>query len=425
MTFSHGLFEKRSVLVMASLVVAMIVSTKECIAQQPWEEPSDPEMAINSPDTYAWKLFVALNWPARPKSCEPDTSKQLGDSAEGPVVWESWGSRLELYPRFFANPSDEPQAWEDICANRVSDKTLVASSQLQALAALADSSGNTSMFTSPGNDASSAADEEVRLNKHAFRFIRDNKLYRRATLNQLAEERQKRLAAGLPAPIDTFIQFPVMGKEVKAHWVRLDQRGQERLEQDKKRYHWATREKDGAVFGLVALHITTKDLPNWFWATWEHVDAEERLPVEWNQIPGNRVFASWIVRSVDRLACPEAPYDCNKIPTGLGLEGTKWENYRLRATQTNFVDSKGKATIVVNSKIESGFDQETSSCMSCHALATADRTSSSFPLGLTPGGNGSNGYALNFNGIEMLERFKTAGDDVIQMDFVWSLRNAN
>ena len=66
------------------------------------------------------------------------------------------------------------------------------------------------------------------------------------------------------------------------------------------------------TFGLTALHITTKDLPNWLWATFEHVDNPAR--------PGNE---KWELASRDSFACDRAPFDCNRAPQGLGLQGTK------------------------------------------------------------------------------------------------------
>ena len=64
-----------------------------------------------------------------------------------------------------------------------------------------------------------------------------------------------------------------------------------------------------------------------------------------------------------------AGLECELAPKGIGLEGTVWENYRLRGTQVDFVDSTGKPTLLANSHIESDF-QTTASCISCHARAT-------------------------------------------------------
>ena len=59
-------------------------------AEEPWQEPQDPRAAINTPDAYAWRLFVALNWPADIKQKKADPTKPFGDPAPGPVVWETW-----------------------------------------------------------------------------------------------------------------------------------------------------------------------------------------------------------------------------------------------------------------------------------------------------------------------------------------------
>jgi hypothetical protein len=192
---------------------------------------------------------------------------------------------------------------------------------------------------------STAADEEVRMNRQTLEFITSNRLY--------SLDEQTRLAAADVASID----FPPAAKEVKAHWIKLDDPA------DQARYHTGVG-SDGTVYGLVGWHVTTKDLPRWFWATFEHVDNETRWPAEHPSF-----FAGWSERPIDRFACENEAPDCAKIPAGIGLEGTKWENYRLKATQIDWVDSVGRPTVVVNSKIEGGFIQSNSSCISCHALA--------------------------------------------------------
>jgi hypothetical protein len=55
--------------------------------QNPYDEANDPSMALHKPDEYAWRLFVALNWPADLELCSADASKSLGDNR--PVVWQT------------------------------------------------------------------------------------------------------------------------------------------------------------------------------------------------------------------------------------------------------------------------------------------------------------------------------------------------
>jgi hypothetical protein len=48
-------------------------------------------------DNFAWRAFIALNWPARLDAERgiPDRGKSLGDP--GPRVWETFKSRYELF----------------------------------------------------------------------------------------------------------------------------------------------------------------------------------------------------------------------------------------------------------------------------------------------------------------------------------------
>src|ERR1700722_2493007 len=63
--------------------------------RQPWIEPHDADAALTHSDEYAWRLFVALNWPAQPSAHAPKTSTSL--AAEGPVVWETWIGAGDVY----------------------------------------------------------------------------------------------------------------------------------------------------------------------------------------------------------------------------------------------------------------------------------------------------------------------------------------
>jgi len=105
----------------------------------------------------------------------------------------------------------------------------------------------------------------------------------------------------------------------------------------------------------------SKVLPDWFWATFEHVD---------NPFRGSVHDEGWLLPSRDTTACPPPQEPaCNRAPAGFGLEGTRWENYRLRGTQVSFTDSYGRSVRLANSELETGF-QRSASCMTCHARAT-------------------------------------------------------
>ena len=137
------------------------------------------------------------------------------------------------------------------------------------------------------------------MNKGTYEFVRQNKLYN-------LDEQLKLFADGAKT-----IDFPVLAKEVKAQWREIDD-----TPEAKNRYHWA-KGTNGKIYGLTALHITTKDLPNWFWATFEHID--NKTPESEGGRPGN---IGWHLPSRDGSASStQAPHDCDKAPVGYGSRG--------------------------------------------------------------------------------------------------------
>jgi hypothetical protein len=271
------------------------------VRSAPWDEPQDTAAAFAKTDAYAWQLFVALNWPADIRAKTADPTKKLGDL--GPAVWETWRNvRTTADDTVFKRGGGDPGPWltnADVIARNFDAVDQLAVQQLirrQRLGPVL------------GFDAVSAANQanETRMNKTTYEFVREKTLYN-------VEGQEALVNSGVPT-----LDFPVNSKEIKAQWREVS-------EADKPRYHWTEFTEIGGgrkIYGLVALHITTKDLPNWLWATFEHID--NKIPEANGGRPGNE---GWLVKSRDRAACPTPPHDCEAVPTGFGLEGTKWQNY--------------------------------------------------------------------------------------------------
>lgn len=305
-------------------------------------ELQDTQMSLFEPDKYAWELFKYINRPANVWAQCPDTAKKLGDP--GPVVWETWrnilgGARRTTFPMDGSNPGD----WRKVSPTvdelqRISGNSFAPLLKTEAVAKPERNvPNNPNRKRSPNSTRGSKiiGGTEVRINREGYLHIRDNKLYDRRVLEALSKD-------GASASLD----LPPGTKEIKARWMQI-------TEEDKPRYHWTIfKDQQGneQIWGLTGLHITTKDLPNWFWTTFEHVDNK----------PG------WVNQSVDAYSCPEQPEGCDAVPAE--IKGTVWENYRLRGTQTNFVDVRGRTVVLANSQIEDGIEDR-SSCMSCHSEA--------------------------------------------------------
>ena len=278
--------------------------------------------AMNHPDKFAWQLFAEISKPID------------RDNPAGPVIWESWALARDV----FADPNQAP-SWPNAVQQR-SRKTMEALPLQQAILGGAfHASGDSQQGFRFDPAVASRLGNETRMNRESFDFIVKNDLY-------FVEGQEEFFNRNLK------VDFPTAAKEIKAQWRRLDDPEQYH------RYHTAVLDSNGEqeVWGLTSLHITTKDVPNWFWATFEHTD---------------NIGREAVVASVDRFGLADDGGPSKEL---LGLFeqhslGRKWQNYILRGTQVDFVDSTGRATLLANSQIEQGF-QGTSSCITCHARSS-------------------------------------------------------
>jgi hypothetical protein len=155
----------------------------------------------------------------------------------------------------------------------------------------------------------------VRLNSLTYEFIRSRHLY-------TVDGQRQAVAAGR-------VEFPSGAMQLKAAWRPIDAA-------ERRRYHTLTLNLAGGrarLYGLVALNFAVKAGTQWLWASFEHADV---------------------------------PDDAH----GRGA----WAYYRLRGTQTTYLNAAGQPVRLGNSELEAGL-ADSASCMTCHsraALSVAD-----------------------------------------------------
>ena len=299
--------------------------------------------AMNNPHKHAWDLFLALNHPAKDPKIErgvADETKHIGDA--GLTVWETWKlARTEV----FLEDGSKPLPWEVLPDGDIAVKSFDAAKPV-LLRALAqgfqeEEIKKFSRFdfqniiaVDPGDGQfdpnNFSGGGETRMNRATFEFIADDN-------NQLYNwEGQEKFFADVISGVRKPLSLPVDSIEVKAMWIAFSD---EDIANGKYKTYHTSKDKDGKLYGLVALHIITKDIPNWFWSSFHHVG--DKVP----------------------LVPPRDDYGRPSV-----LKGTVWEYYALSGTQTDFVDSVGRATLLSDPHVENGFER--SSCISCHAQAS-------------------------------------------------------
>jgi len=363
----------------------------------------DPDPAFNNPDKLSWQLFTLVT-----------------PSVPGPhnnVVFETWASNedtfdLKKFPGSAGDPSCTPPVV--VAGGPVPPPPAVtptASPKILNISALAESAPR-----EPGLQPHLLPDgsQETRRNKATFDFIFCNKLNTRAGLRAA-------FAAGQP------ISFPTDSIEVKADWVPAGNLSP-------SDYHINTA-SDNKPYALVSLHIISKQVPNWTWATFEHKDNPGRCDF----IGCHDQFGAVVtdVKPHDPNS-PGGKYNpctksvaLKKLFADAGLPAL-WENYCLKGSQVEFVTATGVPTHLGNTVPEGGF-VKTSSCITCHSRAAVDSsgqatTGAGFlsprPAALCPDGpgvlcspNGAPNPAWFWNNPGQPNQSLLA----LQTDFIWSI----
>lgn len=343
-----------------------------------------PNSALNMPDQVAWQLFIKVNT----------------DAGSGNATFETWASDSDT---FKANPTF-PGAATPIAPHA----RIVPSSGVEAI----QQSGG----LIPQIPPNPAIGEEARRNKPAFDFIVSNELYR---------------VSGVRAAFGKNLSFPIDSIEVKANWMPVSKvpafTGNKVSLTDVPKLYHTNRGSDGQQYAMVSMHIISKLVPNWTWATFEH-----RLNPERCDILGcvDHFGAIMAIVSPNQQVGQGYP-DCAKTAdlkslfAGVHLDPA-FLNYCLKGSQTDFIDNTGLAVRLGNSVTESGFVNR-SSCMTCHSRAAFDQNGRATSIagfgqdGLAPLGPIDPSWYWSFStkppfvGMPGLVRVATPAD------FVWSI----
>lgn len=221
---------------------------------EPPSQPPDPEADLAAFSDYAWRLYVALNWPANSGARGvPNCDAPIG--SRGPTVWETYKTTQET----FLPGARPPGPWNaglgarapfDFIA-KAPDELPVEDAIDQAVGGwLIDQRGHPTYY-------------QISVNQASYDYVVDNRFYNANIVNQANR-----------------VSFPDGAMEVKAAWRIMDGVDPERFLTTRARV--MAFDRDGQPtgvyqdksLGLVGLHIVHKPagFPQWIWTTFEHVD---------------------------------------------------------------------------------------------------------------------------------------------------------
>jgi len=178
------------------------------------------------------------------------------------------------------------------------------------------------------------------------------------------------------------VEMPVESIAVKGDWIPLKYLLQWvpslRDEATARRLYYTTTVTTGNTaveYGLVALHVSSRQNPNWVWGTFEHY----LNPGRCDYIGCFDSFGATIPAVQPNRVAFNSPYGaCHKTKRLKELMAKAnlapvWENYCLKSTEVDFTAASGTPYALGNSVIEGIVGNGTvaaSSCISCHSYAS-------------------------------------------------------
>jgi len=214
--------------------------------------------------------------------------------------------------------------------------------------------------------------------------------------------------------------------EVKLDWVPASSFKSPTFACPDPTYTLYTQTINGTCYALVGVHISSKVMPTWLWATFEP-NSRITNPNRCDAKLYGPCFDPWGTTSSKPYGKGETVQQSEELRQAMAAAQLHpaFRNYFLTGVQTKFVGSDGKPILLGNSFVEfnQGVAPGESSCITCHQYAHFDgkRTAQGTPennFGKPPHGWPSIGYACNQNQNENC--FPADTHSTLQ-DFSWML----
>jgi hypothetical protein len=380
-----------AILSFATIPLGAAVAEAADATQNPCAPPS--QIGPNIDET-AWQLLVAATCPVNAKQYPF-------------VVWENWIEQAQMYP---ADPSKGlfvPNAQaQEMTATHLLHGSPFALLRHPKLATVvpgllggADQNCNAAGAPPPGQPKTLTICEEVRLNGAAEDYIAGNSFWNRAGQTAAA-------IAG------DDIQFPAPAVEYKADWIQtatlIDLTTKKPFSGDCSKLPTGFAQSihvemvNGNCFALAGMHLISKLLNQWIWATFE-AQFTATNPLRCMVLSCIDMFGSNPVQTYGFSTLQTAQLKNLMVAAGLAPE---WFNYRLDATQVGFFNPGLSGNSIIEGE-NVGMPLSQASCISCHAVSSIEN-------------NGTDGITLlNTNPVGTPKPLPS--NAWIRRDFVWSM----
>jgi len=350
---------------LAAMVVFLVVASCSTKA---------PEAAKDQAKTAAVAKSTACDFPTTTAGSNEQTAWQLFVAANclsnGKLTWETWKEQSCIFSSAACPPAAAAAAnaaaspTHHLHGSRLADRIEGKSLKASAIPAGDCSPMNTVGPFAPKNlSASPKFCEEVYANPDEATFIQQPGA--QATL--ITYPGQMSWATAHQNAITT----PNPSIEIKVDWLPTTSLSTPAFDCSNPPDGLYVENISGTCYALVGIHINSKLLPNWLWATFEPQNSATN-PNRCNPNLYNSCNDPWGSNPATSTGANTAETQAlTDLMTQAGIPKA-FRNYRLVATQTAYVDSNNQPTQLGNSFVEfnARVKPHQASCITCHAYAT-------------------------------------------------------
>jgi hypothetical protein len=301
---------------------------------------------------FAWYLFLQAVAPS--------------SGPNGPLAFENWVEQCQLNPGMIGCPPAAAAKGQArlLHGSALAKKGAKAGATVPGIECQSMTTGSLGGYPAPANVLSTATFcEEVFVNPPESTFVTANGLI---TLS--GQQKYASAKGGV-------ITFPWDAVEIKADWVPASSyKSTQTFSCPDTTGKLYTEVINGTCYALVGLHISSKVLPDWLWATFEP-NSSVTNPNRCDPKLYDTCFDPWGTTSTQPYgkgqSVPQSP-QLKQAMTAAGVNKA-FANYYLTGVQTVFV-SNGKAVPLGNSFVEfnAGVPPGQASCITCHRYAYFD-----------------------------------------------------
>jgi hypothetical protein len=366
-------------------------------SQQPAVNGAQPDSA--EPESVYGPSFAFLAWNLFLRVMAP---------ANGSLTIETWTEQCQLSPNMVGCPSAVSMAAAAKAAGNgtvriLHGSAMARSKKLEGSECSAMTSTPIAGYPPPPNLAPNAMYcEEVFVSPVEAAFVKGNL----ATLvDQQTYGNERNGTINFPGTGTNDPRLDLDSLEVKVDWVPATSYSNPAFACPDPTNSLYTETINGTCYALAAIHITSKVMPRWLWATFEP-DNNITNPNRCDSKLYGACLDPWGTTSSQRYRKGETAQQSPELRQAMAEAHLHpaFSNYFLTGVQTEFVDNYGKPTQLGNSFVEfnQGVPPGKSSCITCHQYAHFDgkQPAQGEPennFGKPPHGWPSIGYACNQN----------------------------